>query len=415
MVRKTSTVSARPHQPIYPTRILNLLGKFKKRRVSDPDELMSIASTSLGLDDFGGEDFIEAMTIFLKAHDRDDQMSPMGRMAARRLHIKLLMDRLEIQQTLKNHQEILNQPITTPILIAGCPRCGTTFLQRLMALDSRFKITLAWESYWATSPVKKEDYESNPFIEKTKEYFDLLAKTSPALFTAHPMKHCWPEECALLIERQFIRLLFSMFWEVEEYLEWLMDRSDEDLTVDYQYYKKQLQILQYHWDEPKWLLKAPIHGPFLTPIKNVFPDMRFIFCHREPSQMIPSTCSLITARKGTYYSNIDLKSLGEKVIQYFHRLFDKIETARDQSDSSQVIDVSFRRMIENPIETVEELYHQLDLELTAELKTRMREFIESQKKGKHIHHRYHSEDFSLNSGEINRIFADYIEGYQDFL
>jgi hypothetical protein len=299
-------------------------------------------------------------------------------------------------------------------MIAGIPRSGTTFLQRLMGQDRRFKVTLTWESYLATSPVEKKNFDSNPYINKTAEYLNLIAKTSPSLFVIHPMKPKWPEECWMLIERQFIRILSSGFWEVEEYLRWLYERSDDDLTADYQYYKKQLQILQYHWDRPKWLLKSPAHGPFLIPIKNVLPDIKFIFCHREPTKMVPSLCSLLAVRKTAYYKKIDLQSLGKKGIDLLSRAFERSEKARSYLEKDQVIHISFRKMMENPIGTIEELYRQLDLELSEEAKNRMKGFIESQKTGKHTHHRYSSEDFHLSVEKINKHLSGYIDRYHEY-
>jgi hypothetical protein len=50
MSRSPLTVTERPHQPLFPNRILNFLGRFRKPTRSDPMELMEAAATATGLE-----------------------------------------------------------------------------------------------------------------------------------------------------------------------------------------------------------------------------------------------------------------------------------------------------------------------------------------------------------------------------
>jgi len=415
MPKDASNRLARPPQPLYPNRVLNLLGSFTRKRPADPDELLAAATSAEGLSDFGSEDFVPALRVFLESLNGDDQMSPMGRMAARRFNVKLLADRLQIQKTLKEQPQMLNVPVRSPVMIAGFPRCGTTFLQRLVSQDSRFKVTLSWESYWGTASVKKEDFGSNPYLTATREYLELIARTSPALFVSHPMAAQWPEECWMLIERQYIRLLTALFWEIEDYTEWLLARSDDDLAKDYAYYGKQLQILQYHWDQPRWLLKSPVHGPFMRPMQEVFPDIKYVLCHRDPGHMVPSLCSLAARRKAAYYTSIDLESLGKKCLGFVGRYFDRVESARSDLEADRFLDISFRDLMGDPLGTIAGLYRFVDMDLSHDLEAQMGAFVQSQKKGKHTEHRYRLEDFGLNQEMVDERLEGYRDRYREFL
>lgn len=415
MAHATLTASERPSQPFYPNRVKNFLGRFKKPLLSEPTELMQAASAATGLDDFGSEDFLSALEVFCKALNKDRQMSHTGRVSAERFDTKLLIDRLQIQATLKRDPEIEQQEVRDPAMIFGNPRSGTTLLQRLLAQDSQFRAMLAWEAFFGTTPPHPDTYNDNSSISRTEEYLALIDRTSPALLITHPMEVRLPEECWILMERQFIRPLFSLFWEVPEYWEWLLDRSEDDLTNDIFYYKKQLQLLQWHFEEPRWLLKSPVHGFSLVPFSRVFPDMRFIQCHRDPVRALPSLCSLVAGRKAAYYTFIDLKAVGRKGLDCFDNYCDRVLKAREKLGAERFFDVSFSQLLEDPTGTVQDLYESLGLKLTIETRKKMTKFLESQREGKHTKHRYTLDEFGLDEATIGTHYERYRAQFQDFL
>ena len=61
------TVSERPRQPFYPTRLLNLVGRFRKPIVLEPEGLIKAAERATGLTDWGGDAFREALEAYCRA------------------------------------------------------------------------------------------------------------------------------------------------------------------------------------------------------------------------------------------------------------------------------------------------------------------------------------------------------------
>jgi len=405
--RGNPTVTEHPPQPLFPNRILNTIGRFRRPLVSDPEDLMQRAATATGLDDFGGEDFLPALEVCCRSLNDDREMSYVGRIAARRFNLRLLMDRLRIQVALKEDPGITRHSVDAPILIFGNARSGTTLLQRLMAQDPQFRVLLGWEAYCATSPPDPDAGEENPGFQEAVKLFDLFERTSPALFITHPMAPTLPEECWYLLERQFIRPLTALFWEIPEYWEWLWDRSEDDLTGDLVYYKKQLQILQRKTPDARWLLKPPLHAMFLVPFARNFPDIRLVQCHRDPHQTLPSGCSLVAARKTAYYSSIDFPAVGEKCMRHWERGMERMLSSRARLGEDRFSDVSFSRLMNDPIPTVQGLYRSLGLRLSAEVEGKMRAFLASQRSGKHTRHRYSLEEFGLEEGAVEERFAMY--------
>ena len=142
--------------------------------------------------------------------------------------------------------------------------------------------------------------------------------------------------------------------------------------------------------------------------------MHFIQCHRDPLRVSPSLCSLIAARKEAYYTYIDFEAVGEKVLNSLLTLCDRVLKARDELGPERFLDVSFDRLLENPIGCVEELYHSLKLELSLESKNKMTAFLNSQREGKHTRHKYSLEEFGLDKSDVCSRFEGYRGQFQDF-
>lgn len=110
--------------------------------------------------------------------------------------------------------------------------------QRPLALDPRFRAARAWEFHFPIPSPDSSTYESNPRIQRMEKLYRKVFRTCPAIEIAHPMEANLPEECWHLMDRSFIRFLLALYDEIPSYTEWLVGRSDEDLTGDYGYCKK---------------------------------------------------------------------------------------------------------------------------------------------------------------------------------
>ena len=76
--------------------------------------------------------------------------------------------------------------------------------------------------------------------------------------------------------------------------------------------------------------------------------MHFVECHRDPTEAVPSLCSLIAARKAGYYTFIDFEVVGQRATEIFEVGFERIQKARDELGSTRFSDVSYTRLMEDP-------------------------------------------------------------------
>ena len=101
----------------------------------EANQLVEWSRSSTGLDDFGGSEALAAYARLVGDLNGSARLSVAGEESTRRELVRILTSRLEVVEQLKRRPEIRQRPVTAPIVIAGLPRTGTTFLHHLMARD----------------------------------------------------------------------------------------------------------------------------------------------------------------------------------------------------------------------------------------------------------------------------------------
>ena len=77
--------------------------------------------------------------------ERTATLHLLGRLAIRQECLRLLSNRLRIQEDLKRFPLIEQTPIRKPLVIVGLPRTGTTLLHHLLAQDPSARFPRMWE------------------------------------------------------------------------------------------------------------------------------------------------------------------------------------------------------------------------------------------------------------------------------
>ena len=124
----------------------------------DRDSLLASARRRTNLEDFGDDRFLEGLDRILS--ESAGRYTGFGDAVLRGLLVKGLEARLRAVDYLKRHPDVLEVPITEPIIVLGFPRSGTTVLQRLLAASlDRSQLEL-WE-LMSVTPVNEADLEAD--------------------------------------------------------------------------------------------------------------------------------------------------------------------------------------------------------------------------------------------------------------
>ncbi len=371
----------------------------------EENQLLSEAQQKAGLEDFGNGSFRVPLKILLKSLNSEAHLNFVGRTILRQYLLKLLVNRLQIQEELKRCPEITQVEIKHPLFILGLPRSGTTFLHRLLSQDPSSRWLHLWEMYNPCPSPNYETREIDPRIAEAEKLVTGFNSLAPQFPTVHYIDPNQPEECNVLFEHDFVSTLFELRANIPSYLDWLLN---QDLLDSYSYYRQQLQLLSWKWSEKRWLLKAPFHLFYLSSLIAVFLDAHIIWNHRSPQKVLPSLCSLSASVRTIYTDNLNLKALGEHYLNLLTKGMEKSIQMRQTIPKQQIYDLNYLDLVSQPIDTVRKIYGYFGYEFTPTLEEKFKQYILQNPQYKYGVHRYSLEQFGLDSKEINQIFGNYI-------
>lgn len=266
--------------------------------------------------------------------------------------------------------------IKQPIYIVGNPRSGTTFLQRLLAMDQDTFISMrTWEMLLAPSITARKVLWAVSALDSRlgsplARLLGMLEEGWQEDNVVHRIALRAPEEDEYLLVHIFstlkIWLYVAMLDEAEPYTYFDSQMPDEDKERIMSFYKRCLQRHLYAHGEggPHYLAKDPHFSPWVDTLYRTFPDAKIIYVARNPLDMIPSFVSL---------KEREWQLLGNPTEEYTCRAY-ALDMARhwytyplerlDQAprDSSAV--VNFNDLVTDAREVVTEIYERFGLELS---------------------------------------------------
>jgi hypothetical protein len=367
--------------------------------------MLADAERRAGLSDFGDDRFREGLEVLVRAFEEQGQAHTFGRLFFRESCVRLLVNRLKIQDDLTRHPEILEVPVRRPLFITGLPRSGTTLLHRLMAQDPEGRPLLLWETLEPSPPPRPETYRADPRIGRARKTLRTLHALAPRIATAHTFDAESPEECNSLFAHGFLAGYNGFMYDVPDYVEWL---RQQDLVEPYRYLRRQLQLLSWRMPEARWVLKAPAHLYGLDAILAVFPDARIVQTHRDPVRVLPSLCSLASAFRGIVSDRVDLRRLGAEFTEAMARGPERAMAVRATADPAHFFDVAYPSLVADPVGVVREICRHFGDPVGPEFEGRMRRWLAENPQHKHGVHRYSLEQFGLDAATVNDRFAAYL-------
>ncbi|MEH6588124.1 MAG: sulfotransferase [Halioglobus sp.] len=368
------------------------------------DELVAEAIAQTGFEDFGDLPYREGLEVLLQTYDRH-LSDPEGRKRCRDRVIMQLATRLKCENAFKTIPQWQEQEILAPIFVTGLPRSGTSALLNLLVSAPENRGLLQWEVQFPDPWPGSKPGDKDP-------RYDYLAKALEATRDSefakiHFIDADTPEECVLLHAFAFggVQLGFEIM--LEPYRSWLLD---QDLEPLYAYQKKQLQMLNWRMPGKQWMLKAPAHMMGVDAILKVFPDARFVWCHRDPQAVVPSINSMNKVVMNMYagdYSDLDAGEIGRAVMEWYAVTLERGLAVRDKLPQELFVDCSQQEFVDDPMGVVQRVYDGFGMALSDEGRSALQAHIDANPKGKHGKHEYSLEEYGLTRDLIAQRFGFY--------
>lgn len=375
----------------------------------DEDSLLNHARRNTGLDDFGDPNWLEPFRALIKALGEEAELNLMGRLTTRSDLLLALEARLMIEECYRQHPEIDDEQITKPLFIIGQGRSGTSMLQNILATDPDNGVIKIWEAYRPCPPPEKATYHSDPRIEKYAPLITQINRIIPEIGAMHEFE---PE---LSTENIHIHCLsfMSPAWfpsfggQVPSYMAYM---QSVDPTQIYQYEKRVLKLLQWRNPRKHWILKSPYCINHLPQISQVYPDVGFIWTHRDPVKALSSVVNLI----GTlFWARSDHPFIGNSLEMYTNadlsagmlcQPIDWLNSGEISPD--QLFNIQYATLLDDPIDAVTRIYRYFDIEFTDAAKSAMQAYLDANPRESRPKHQYAAGEDELVSKE-RQAFARY--------
>jgi hypothetical protein len=372
------------------------------------DELVEQVVGDTRLDDFGDPAWRPGYDILTDSLHRDADLSPDGRAAVSAMLREALTVRLRVVDWAHRHPEVLEVPVTRPIVIVGLARTGTTLLTELLHCDASNRCLRHWEAITPIPPPGLDPSADLVRIRGAAMHLTALDALEPRLRTMHREWATGPAECARLLARDFRSTLWEGVAQVASYARWL-DAADHHSS--YAHHQLSLQILQSH-APGRWVLKSPEHCLAIDALLDQYPDARLIMTHRDPVEAIGSVCSLVRSTSQRF-SDVDHSAyIGARQLAEARASVSRVMAHRARRGDDAWIDIDYRALVADPIAVMHRLYEWLGTELTASREATMRAHLARQEQGPRPVHHYLLESFDLTPDQIRSEMRPYRERFQ---
>lgn len=378
-----------------------------RRRRIDPSEPLKIAEQWAGgtkLD----ESLPPAYYVLVDAFNEEQDVSFVGHQVIKYALARGIINRIQINKVLVENERIAEEPIEKPLFIVGFPRTGTTLLFNLLAQYPGARVPLYWELQHPVPPPMADQRETDPRIRQAEGDLEGLYKTFPKMRMIHESKAQGPEECLFLLRNGFTCMSYSLFGYMTSYIDWVLGC---DMTEDYRYYRRQLQLLQSGTPGSPWILKSPVHLRQLDVLLKVFPDANIVQTHRDPESFMPSVCSLHATVKRVCKRNADYRRIGEIQLDLMKRTLDRAMEVRSVADPNRFFDIRYADLVLDPRGAAHRIMEYFGYPEESDYDKKMVTWLANNRQHKHGKHAYTLEQFGLSAETIRAVFSEYRERF----
>jgi hypothetical protein len=318
-----------------------------------------------------------------------------------------LVNRLKIEDFLKRHPEIADEPVNVGAVIVGLGRSGSTMLQRLLAEADGATAIRWWETL---SPIPFPDEkpgEPTARIDLAVKTVDAILAADPGLLAIHPFDALAADEEVMLLEQSFVSSAPESYMHVPAYGAWL---EGADQTPAYLELRRILQMLT--WQQPArrskaWILKTPHHLTALETVAKVFSEAKIVMPHRDPVKTVVSWCSLVQALSKPNTNTLDPLWIGDHWSRRLARNLQRFMAVRTDLGASRFVDVNYTALTRDPVGTALDVLRAIGLAPTAADERRIGEWTRKNAREGRGAHVYAPADFGLNEAKLEALFADY--------
>lgn len=310
--------------------------------------------------------------------------------------ISLLLAPFRVVERIIYSKRIKNHPTPTPVFIIGHMRSGTTFLHHLMSQDKRFGFINTTQAVFPLN-----------YLTLSYPLKQLVRIAMPQKRPMDNMKvnESWPqeEEFAVANISPYSPYNGAYFPEnLEEFYNKYAIFENNDQKVLKEWKKKYFYLfkkLSFATGKSMILSKSLVNSSRIRQLLELFPDARFVFIYRNPYKVFLSTKKLYRKfiLKHMNYNNIDDEQLENTILKLAHTGFNRYFIDKEIVPKNRLTEVKFEELVANPIEEIERIYKDIDLDGFEEIKDDIKHLIDLNYSG------YQSQKYDIDRKVIDKV------------
>ncbi|MBV9510809.1 MAG: sulfotransferase [Caulobacteraceae bacterium] len=369
--------------------------------------MMDLARRKTGLTDFGPQPVEEALDQLQASCHAEANLSLFGRISTHWDNLRLLKNLLILRDRELADPAILERPIEQPIFVMGVPRSGTSFLHALLAEDEATLAPRCWQVIYPYPDHPAAGRGAGPRL--VQRQFDFFNRLAPELRNLHPFDAETPQECTDITAHSFQSTRFEITYDVPSYRPWLSRKGHRDA---YRFHRRFLQHLQGSAGG-RWVLKSPDHVFAMEALREVYPDARIVFSHRDPLKVLPSLARLTEVLRRPFARRVDRAAIGRQITGDWAMGVEQMMMAQSARlwPADRVFHVRYREVTADPVGTIQRLYDHFGMELTPRYRDRLVNRVVGNPDGGYGRNVYRFETFGLNAGEERERYRSYMRHF----
>ena len=278
----------------------------------------------------------------------------------------------------------IHQIKQSPIFILGHWRSGTSHLQRIMRLDPNLSTSTIFRSVFSDSYYLTESWlkraldlifsmlNIHHFIQRTTMDFDLPAELDLALCSicsknSYSWGHILPKSFSKRVGKQIL----------------LRDEQVANSWIEE--YDYMIRKLSYWSKGRRVLVKSPGATARITHLLKKYPEAKFIFIHRDPISVYHSSTYLWkTIQRHFSIHEVQKEEIHDLILSTYQLLLSNYLKQRSEIPESQLVEVHYARLKQDPFGEMEKIYS--TLELGTPPRNELAHFLKTAKPYKHTNY-----------------------------
>ncbi|BFU19407.1 hypothetical protein EHI8A_036660 [Entamoeba histolytica HM-1:IMSS-B] len=306
--------------------------------------------------------------------------------------------------------------ITQPIIIVGLPRSGSTTLFNIMCAHTKSHYFTSWQTLCPGFSMITEKAQR----QFTEYIHNMMKRGCDDFDKIHAINPDANEEC--VFQYNCYGLYFAHCMALPQYKDVVCNLfSSWNSLMDFEWNVYKLNLLRRPMNNDQFLIIK--NATLLCVLKDVLlscPDIRLIWIHRNPYDIIKSSIPYFKTIKNTFLTKTNQEKVSDEwlshnIAEIENRILKQAIDVRNEwvkqnpSRQSQIYDVFFNEIIKDPLSIVESIYHHFNINVSEIDKEVMKKALTNDYQSKIG--RMTTNSIPISKEEVNSLYDWYIKQF----